>query len=92
MLVVVDNMNEINDREKAVYFAAIKAAEYHAAAVEECEEYYNGDELDDCRSNPKLGVSSIRVQLATDFFRTKMVEYHIPIDEAIFEAKERGLI
>lgn len=85
-------VKDIHDEETAIYFAAIKAAEYYEAAIEECEECYNGDDLDECRENPDLGVSTIRVQLSTDFARTNMKEYHISIHTAVFEAKERGLI
>jgi len=87
ILVIIDEFNE----DVALEAAAHKAAEIHQNAIDECEEYYNGDDLDDCRQDPNYEVSEIKVILANnDHSKTK--EYRFDIYTAINEARLLNLI
>jgi len=88
--VILNNKNDFNE-DTAFDIAADIAARIHEAAVEECEEYYNGEDLDDCRQDPDYDYDAIKVVLACDGLM-KEEEFEFDIYSAVNEARVKGLI
>jgi len=77
--------------EKALEASAKVAAKIWYDAIEECEEMYNGEDLEDCRQDPDIDVDNIEIILSSEDFINKE-SYQIPFNEALQEAIDQGLI
>jgi len=89
-------VEDVTDEDEALNVAAHVVVNLMEDAIEEAEEEYNGEELEEIKSNLDLGEEPIKVTLGNpnhiDEDGIEKEKYEFSVDEAMDEAMELGLI